>query len=112
MAETRHGPEPSSRKYGGSYWFVEVWEEVRPLAIKLCADFATFTTIWALVLAAHGLTVWLPLETTPSRLIVAFHEVVASATFMWLSVAATWEIMWWKRRKGARHGSRSHRRRS
>lgn len=113
MAETRRGPQPTPRTCGESYWFVDVWQELRPLAIKLCADFATFVTIWALLLAAHGLTVWLPLETTLSRLVVAFHEVVVSATFMWLSLAATWEIMWSRRRRGgARNGSKSQRRRS
>lgn len=105
MAETKGRLQQTSTVYSEPYWFVEIWQNLRPYVVKLLADFAIFVLIWMLLLAAHALTEWLPLGTMLSPFLITFHGFFALATFVWLSLLATWEMMLLKK-KGARHGLR------
>lgn len=105
MADIEDRLQQASTGHREQYWFVEVWQNLRPYVVKLLADFAIFVLIWMLLVAAHALTERLPLGTMLSPILITFHGLFVLATFVWLSLLATWEMMLLKK-KGARHGLR------
>jgi hypothetical protein len=83
----------------GTLWLAQVWHAFRPYLIKLSVDLAIFVGFWIVLLAAHGFTRVLPLGSKMSEFLIAFHEIMVVLTFVWISLAATWDLVS-LRRKG------------